>query len=74
MTHSKIKPKKVKGCACYGSNNIHECFCTPVHQSKKVAETLEEVKCEHKYEDTLDTDEWSSCHCTKYGHGKIVNY
>ena len=35
MTHTKIKPKKVKGCACYGNNAIHPCFCSPFVDEKK---------------------------------------
>ncbi len=30
------KPKK-KGCACYGVNSIHPCFCSP-HLNKSVEE------------------------------------
>lgn len=31
----KIK-KKIKGCACYGVNTIHNCFCSPyINNNKK---------------------------------------
>lgn len=31
----KITKKKIKGCACYGSNTIHNCFCSPFSNKDK---------------------------------------
>jgi hypothetical protein len=31
------KKTKIKGCACYGVNSIHSCFCSP-HLNKSVEE------------------------------------
>ena len=28
------KKTKVKGCACYGVNSIHPCFCSPFSNKK----------------------------------------
>ena len=29
------KKKKIKGCACYGVNSIHPCFCSPFSNKDK---------------------------------------
>lgn len=31
----KKKKVKVKGCACYGVNSIHQCFCSPFNSVNK---------------------------------------
>ena len=31
------KKTKIKGCACYGVNSIHPCFCSP-HLNKTIEE------------------------------------
>jgi hypothetical protein len=42
----KINKKiKIKGCACYGTNSIHPCFCSPylnksVEEKNKLKEKL----------------------------------
>ena len=36
---------KPKGCACYGSNDIHQCYCNKQNNMKQ--ETLEEVAKEY---------------------------
>jgi hypothetical protein len=30
-----VKEVKDKGCACYGNNKIHPCFCNPYQQKSK---------------------------------------
>lgn len=32
------RKKKHKGCACYGVNSIHPCFCSPTKQKAQVIE------------------------------------
>jgi len=29
------KKRKIKGCACYGVNSIHPCFCSPFSNKTK---------------------------------------
>lgn len=38
--NEKLKAKEVKdkGCACYGNNKIHPCFCNPYKQKSKIKE------------------------------------
>ena len=31
----KNKKVKIKGCACYGVNSIHPCFCSPFSNKDK---------------------------------------
>jgi hypothetical protein len=31
----KDKKRKIKGCACYGVNSIHPCFCSPFSNKDK---------------------------------------
>ena len=31
----KNKKVKIKGCACYGVNSIHPCFCSPFSNNDK---------------------------------------
>ena len=31
----KKQKLKVKGCACYGVNSIHPCFCSPFNSANK---------------------------------------
>ena len=31
--YSKKELAKMKGCACYGNNSVHPCFCLP-HNNK----------------------------------------
>jgi hypothetical protein len=32
--NKKTDKKNSTGCACYGVNSIHNCFCTPYQQKK----------------------------------------
>lgn len=34
----KKKKLKVKGCACYGVNSIHPCYCAPKKQKVQMVE------------------------------------
>lgn len=37
------KKVKIKGCACYGVNSIHPCFCSPFSNKKvKINKTKKE--------------------------------
>jgi hypothetical protein len=42
---SKNKSKKDLGCACYGNNKIHPCFCNSSEPSKlnKIEVTMQEI-------------------------------
>ncbi len=35
-----MESKKQKGCACYGSNSQHHCFCNPKDQKKAEANKI----------------------------------
>jgi len=40
----KKKKLKVKGCACYGVNSIHPCFCSPFTNKKQQVKMVEAGK------------------------------
>lgn len=45
-------------------------------QAKRMRQMAESFRdnCDHEYKCTTDTDTWSSYHCTKCGHGKIIDF
>ena len=49
----KNKKVKIKGCACYGVNSIHPCFCSPFSNKDKPKQLKEagviKSVCKHKH-------------------------
>jgi hypothetical protein len=48
---------KPKGCACYGSNDIHQCFCNLKNNNMK-QETLEEAMDKSGYHNEVNDSMW----------------
>ncbi len=42
--YSKKELNKMKGCACYGNNSVHSCFCLPHNNKNKPIKTKKQMK------------------------------